>query len=267
MSSSSPKIWSVIAPQWDAGKTTVASALVEILDSYGGAIGMKPRSNYRLPIYLDSFLESDRPNSTMVCGDANEINKFSSVFHKSEVELVAPIQIISDVHWSKSFLMRKGSAQIGKRKITLSDDAERFLLDKELMPEIRPFEGVDFKSAERRLIEWRKLSAEAEPYIEASFNYLCKKKPGHIVLEGAGGTIPIWRKKQTLENVVLILDFRIYVAEGANIVVSNPKHELVKFEHIAQALREIKFKTKKLPHVASSNRHSIAKDVLMHLLS
>lgn len=262
-----PEEWYVLGSWMDAGKTTVGSALVRILEEQSGAtIAIKPRSNYRWHAYADDWIDWKQHSDLMSCSDTIELNAYSTLFSRDDVELAAPCQFISSSGWRAGLFVRCGSKKANNRQLFLSVNKAPELLDASFGEGCNPFSAISFQNSLKLDFNWNLSHERTAIFIESSLNKILERKPNNIVFEGAGPKVPTWRDSHVMKNIVLVSNFTIHVFRNVNVVVRNSSDRLTNLNDIISFLQSVPRKSSKLRFVAPDDRREEAYNTLKNLL-
>lgn len=263
------EMWWVIGTGTDAGKTTVAAALVDILSEQGSTAGFKPRANSRFHKYVEEFLTHPADTTKMVCGDARSLITFSNVCSPDDIEVVVPFQMLSSDNWQTTYLTRLGSDAIGSRELYYgTSDSDEVFFPPIYGTMASPFAFLPSDQPPIRKFNWREVGALSNECIHRSYQHLMKREPSFLVCEGAGGYLPIWSQQPVVDHIVLVGDFKVTLFPNCQLQMRYDGSQLPTFQAIAPKLNEIKAKSKtiRLPFAHPDDQHEAAKQTLQSLM-
>ena len=262
-------MWWVIGTDVDVGKTTIASALVDILSEAGTVIGFKPRANYQYHKYIAETFQHGADPSKMICGDGFSLIKYSNLCSDDEIEVVVPFQMVSSAGFRQNYLTRFGSEAIGTRAFYAGTENKSLLRS----PKIygtgpQPFAFLPPGTLPVRPFNWLTAAAVSDACITKSYQYLMQKEPSSFVCEGAGAFLPIWAQQPVVNHIVLVDSFRITLFANCDLELRHEADELPMARRIAPQLEALSAQSKSaiLPFAPPQHRHDAAKQTLGRLL-
>lgn len=251
----------------DAGKTTVGSALVRILEEKSGAsFAIKPRSNYRWHAYADDWVDWNYRADLMSCSDTMQLNAHSTLFSHHDVELAAPCQFISSSGWKYCLFLRCGSKKTNNRQLFLSNQSATELSRNSFGEDCYPFDVENFNKTLKLDFGWNSSHTRTSPYIESSVSQILDRKPQNLVFEGAGPKVPTWRKDHLMKNIVVVSNFTVHVFQNVNLVVRNASDRLTNLKDLTPLFRSACRKSGRMRFVEPDSRNEEAYSTLKKLL-
>lgn len=201
-----PELFWVVGDGTDVGKTTVAAALVRLLNKRGRrTIAFKPYALTRFSSAVDFLIRECPPEKARLFGsDSLELAMSSPHTTAEMADLIAPCNAFSFPTWSFKFLIRVGSARTGNLRYFTSARARELLHRSDfqaLMKRIHlPLDKAEI-IAERDMALAPSLFSKAK---SVAFDQLRQMQPDAIVFEGAGELLPIWRGGPTVNHVITL---------------------------------------------------------------
>ncbi|MCP9482668.1 hypothetical protein NNA36_11920 [Shimia sp. CNT1-13L.2] len=262
--------WWVIGNGMDAGKTTIASTLIQLLDARKSAIGFKPRAHYRIHKYFEDFFAYSSNERLMNCGDGYHLSTNSSLSSVDDIELLVPFQMISSMNFKVPYLVRSGSDQIARRTILTSPFLHDFLktpLDANTADPMAFLQHADTRDQEIGF-KFPRSYRQSQDCIEQSFAKLQERQPAHIVIEGAGQFLPLWRKNTLVNHLVIVGGFEVQLYHNIGLELHWKQPELPQYGHLLPHLTKQQLtKSASIPITTPDRYTAVAKSVLEGLLS
>jgi hypothetical protein len=244
---SRPTIFWVVAEATNAGKTTIAEALIKILNrSNIPALGFKPFGGLDLHQDFD-FIADQYPllEAKLYGKDALRLAQASSLTSAELVEVVGPsyrLSCLGDVA-----LVRKGAALLGNRSFWRPAGPTKFGSS---LPELEALTGLPFtKALPTKLRGAKELDLLEVEKVTESYNYLLQLNPAAIVMEGASAHLPFWRQGPAVNNVFYIDGDELLLYANIDWTFRFPLQirRLLKFRKATPRAREIKTVLKRFP--------------------
>jgi len=198
----------VIGNTTNVGKTTVASALVRVLNDRGQkTVGFKPVGGIYLYESVDFIIDNYKNSDCTIYGnDSVKLSDASPISNDKLLELISPVYYLMFPRFPSFIMARTGSKILNNitfYKTDLMDSLRqrhdiKFIIDQASLPinaakliKNAPFDRND------KIIS-KKTSK--------SYKYLVNLGAEAVVIEGAGRFIPIWKNNPTLNHLFLIAD-------------------------------------------------------------
>lgn len=201
-----PDIYWVTGDQTDSGKTTLAAALIRVLNqNQMSALGFKPYGGANLRDIVDFMLTNfPKTNCAAYGSDALQLTRASPLTSDEDIDLVAPAYIFYYPDWRNCLFARTGSTRLGNIKYYKTNDASayleradfRFLLKNAGVPisQSQIVEKLDFMG----ILEL------AGKDVGSAFRHLVAMGPDAIVCEGASQFVPTWEDCPPANHVLYI---------------------------------------------------------------
>lgn len=228
----SSNVFWVVALNTNAGKTSLASALIRVLNEKGiPALGFKPIVGMRYSEGVDNFHLYDSRKCGLHGSDATKLCYASPITQDVMPSVIAPNQLLFRNNIKEPLLTRMGSPQLGNLtyyKGSYLDDFIKIPKIKDTLQKSVPIEN---------LADWL-MPEEQRPveFIASALNFLESLGPEEIVMEGAGPLLPSFKGVNHAKNILLIQGNRITFFENIDIQI-HIKHE--KLIHIEQILPKL----------------------------
>jgi hypothetical protein len=206
-----PEIFWVIGDGTDVEKTTIAAALVRLLNKQGRrTIPFKPYALTRFSGAVDFLIRECPPEKARLFGgDSLELAVSSPHTTAEMADLIAPCNAFSFPTWSFKFLIRAGSSRTGNVRYFTSARARELLVREDfqkLMERIHlPLDKAEI-IGEAAMANAPGLFPEAK---SVAFDHIRQMGPDAIVFEGAGELLPIWHGCPTVNHVITLRGGRI----------------------------------------------------------
>ncbi|MBT9288283.1 hypothetical protein [Prosthecodimorpha staleyi] len=198
-----PRIIWVVGDGTEAGKSTVAMALIRLLNRNGvRTIPMKPYSASQLTLLPDRLAIRDPAKTAPeVGGDAMRLSR-TSPLTDGYFDLVAPISFVCHPTFRTTVAARSGSLLLGNMVYYRPEPAwpqpEPEIVADAIgklgvpLASARPWPGLNFRDAPR-------LDQAA---VLAAYRWLLRLEPHTMVIEGAGAFLPAFDGMPTIDHVV-----------------------------------------------------------------
>ncbi len=209
--SGGPAIYWVVGNGTDVGKTTVATALIKVLNARGErTIGFKPYAASLLLSIIDFMVEKYPLTPCKLFGnDAWELTMASPLTGPEMIDLVAPIQLLCYPNWQSAILVRGGSLLLDNVEYLCSDNGAA-LRDRTDFQALARVTGLPLGEAVVRdglgLDEAAHLSPEKP---KQAFARLLDLGVDAVVCEGAGKWLPLWQDCPAANHVLEVADGRV----------------------------------------------------------
>ena len=209
--SGGPAIYWVVGNGTDVGKTTVATALIKVLNARGQrTIGFKPYAASLLHTIIDFMVEKYPKVPCKLFGnDAWELTMASPLTGPEMIDLVAPVQLLCYPNWQSAILVRSGSFLLDNVEYLCSDNgaALRERTDFQALARVTGFPlGEAVVRNGLGLDETAHLSPEKP---KQAFGRLLELGVDAVVCEGAGGWLPVWQDCPVANHVLEVADGRV----------------------------------------------------------
>ena len=205
-SSPAPEIYWVVGSGTDVGKTTVATALIRVLNSQGRrTVGFKPFAASLLQDLVDFMIEKYPGSPSKLFGkDAWKLATASPLTGPDMVDLVVPAQILCYPFWPSAVLVRSGSASLGNVEYFCSEQGAK-LKNRQDLQRIIKKSGLPFDQAQvtEKLTIGYGARRDAEKK-QRAFNALLGLGVDAVVCEGAGSWLPIWPECPTVNHLFVV---------------------------------------------------------------
>ena len=209
--SGGPAIYWVVGNGTDVGKTTVATALIKVLNARGQrTIGFKPYAASLLHTIIDFMIEKYPEGPCKLFGnDAWELTAASPLTGPEMIDLVAPVQLLCYPSWQSAILVRSGSLLLDNVEYFCSDNGAA-LRERTDFQALARVTGLPLGEAVVRdglgLDESARLSPEKP---KQAFARLLDLGVDAVVCEGAGGWLPVWQDCPAANHVLEVADGRV----------------------------------------------------------
>lgn len=213
-----PEIFWVIGTGTDAGKTTIACALIRFLNRIGiSAVGFKPYAKTLFRDGVDFLAATCPPHNRVLFGsDAYALATASPLTPVEMGEVIAPCHQFSYPAWGNVFLTRLGSGYLGDVEFLRTPLAQDLML----RPDFRRLaERIYLPIADARMMESRIgfYSEETDAVKAAAFSALVELGSDAIVCEGAKDYLPIFRGAPVADHLVIVYETRIEFYRSINV--------------------------------------------------
>ena len=208
-----PEIYWVIGDATNAGKTTIATALLRVLNREGiPAVAFKPFGGSLLRDLVDLMLARYPDTRCGMFGDdALRLTEASSLTGPDHIDIVSPVQCVYHPNWRSPLLMRTGSAKLGN--LTLAHDARRetLLRRADISALLRRARLAGSKPQHFPDVRFAGLPGYAGDAVQRAFAHLAELAPGAIVCEGAAGFTPAWAGGPGPNHVLLVEGGKVHL--------------------------------------------------------
>jgi hypothetical protein len=265
------EIYWVVGLGQNVGKTTMAAALIRVLNRAGRpAIGFKPFAAGLLRDLVDFALEHYPTDRCAVFGqDALQLARASPLTPAGSEDLVGPAQLLCFPDWGSVLLARTGSAALGNVTFFANAGLARFLGRPDIA-QLAARMGIPAASAVRRtgirLGEVLALAPDAQP---AAWGRLAGRGASAMVCEGAGHYLPVWRGSPRVDHLFLLTGSAVLLYPGLRLDLScGPGLSLRTVEDLAPALQAAADARLAAPHVVApaARREALAEQIVENLL-
>lgn len=233
-------IYWVVGNGTGVGKTTIASALIKVLNASGDrSIGFKPFAASLLQDLVDFMIEKYPGSRSKLYGnDAWELTMASPLTGADLVDLVVPTQLLCYPTWQSTVLMRTGSASLNNVEYFCSEYGDT-LKDRPDLQDIIARSGLPFGEAVVRESIGLDLSASVSPEKpKQAFNCLLDIGVDAVVCEGAGSWLPIWQDCPAVNHVIFVADGMVIFFPGLDLSFSfDPTEALHGVDTLAEVLK------------------------------
>ena len=227
------KIFWVIASTTNAGKTSLASSLIRILNNKGvSALGFKPIAGMRYSEGVKDFHLYDSLHCGLYGSDANKLCSASPLTRDVMPSIIAPSQLLFKNNIMQPILYRMGSTQLGDLTYYKGRFLDNFIKDpniKSTLAKQIPISGHTCWPTEEK--------KQSSQFISTSLDYLKSLKPQEIVMEGAGPFLPSFKGVNKVNNVFLIIADKIHYFENINITFTQKNSTPIPIEPFLQKIR------------------------------
>lgn len=201
-----PEVYWVVAGRTNAGKTTVAAALIKYLNKIGRrAVGFKPFGGMVLAENFDFICNNFRAGGRQLYGiDAVRLAEASPLTDTNLVEVIGPSYRLVD--GNSVVLVRKGSLLLNNRSFLKPRSTARFD-ERDDIKRLVLGTGLPFRDA--GIIEStnpRQIDVIEEDKVTQSFLWLKSLGIDAVVMEGASSYLPIWNRGPAVDHVFEIID-------------------------------------------------------------
>ncbi|MDB5873925.1 MAG: hypothetical protein JWQ07_3367 [Ramlibacter sp.] len=189
-----PEIYWVIGDGTDVGKTTIASALVRVLNRGGTpTVGFKPYAAALLRNLVDLMVSKYPSSACKLYGaDALALAEASPLTTADHVDLVSPVQYLCHPDWPSTLMVRTGSSCLGNTEYFASDSMLSLAKRGDIQALIER-SGLPLDQSVRvAKIEYQRASALAQKKVQQAFGRLVEMGPATVVCEGAAMFLPSW---------------------------------------------------------------------------
>ena len=206
--SEGPTVYWVVGNGTDVGKTTVATALIKVLNARGQrTIGFKPYAASLLHTIIDFMIEKyPRVPCKLFGNDAWELTAASPLTGPEMIDLVAPVQLLCYPNWQNTILVRSGSLLLDNVEYFCSENGAALRERTDFQALVR-VTGLPLDEAAVRgglgLDEAARLSPEKP---KQAFARLLDLGVDAVVCEGAGGWLPVWQDCPAANHVLEVAD-------------------------------------------------------------
>ena len=216
---SNPAIVWIIGDRTDAGKTTLAVAVIRALNAEGKkSIGFKPYAGTNTTVIIDMLAQRHKITlSRLWAPDTVRLSHPSFLDDLSMVEVLNPsYRLAKD---GQVLLVRKGSLYCGDRKF-LRPVSRHPLHSKSQLDELAAEMDIPVGDIhEVECVHARELDQLSTERIESSLKAICKLGPKVVVIEGASEFLPAWRGCPSPDVIFAISGDWVFSAFGHNIKI------------------------------------------------
>lgn len=202
-----PTIYWVIGNETNAGKTTIASALIKVLNERGSkTIGFKPFAASRLQDVLDLMLEEYPTSpSKLFGGDAWKLTMASPWTGVDCLDLVVPVQALCYPNWESIIMVRTGSHRLENVAYycTRRAAALKNRVDVQSFARISGL-PLDNSTILKEDVGFQFAAGMAPEKQRHAFAALLDIGVDTVVCEGAGHWLPMWPGCPTPNHLILV---------------------------------------------------------------
>lgn len=264
----------VIGNTTNAGKTTLASALIRALNETDQpAIGFKPYSLVRFTEQAD-IAQSLYGQTTCRCfgSDGVQLARASPLLSNDDLELIQPVVFCSFPKYKHTVLLRTGAQQLDNRSFKRPSLARNHLT----IPNFAELlETVSNGSAQltsggtsEPKLDFRFAPHWGRDVVEASLAHLLARTGAkHVVCEGAGIFLPNWQSQRRVKHAVYIHEHTVRFWFDVNIAVDSPDRRLQTANTLLAQLTDITPTVLQLPICATAERDEVATNLIKRTLA
>ncbi|MFZ6818930.1 hypothetical protein [Undibacterium sp. Ji22W] len=220
MENKPPEIYWVVATHTNAGKTTLAAALIRVLNALGcPTVGFKPFAGMRLRDGVDFLSSQSRElNHRMAFSDGALLSQASPLTAGEYVDVVVPRQLIFKDSVRDTFLLRTGSQTLHNVEVWTNEQGQALAKRADVAYLI---EKMNLPFAQARILEpiARPRSAVGREKAEQAFAYLKTWQPQAIVCEGAGPWLPVWQDQACVNHVFMLTADSLHFYRDADLQI------------------------------------------------
>lgn len=237
-----PEIFWVVGNDTDVGKTTLSTALIRNLNRRGKkTVGFKPHAGVSFVRHIDFMLEFYRRNECRVFGeDALRLAQASPLTTDELVEVIAPSYRVHFPTVRHTVLARVGAKILGNRQFFRSRTTTEFPRRADIA---RLTEMIGLPFDEAVVLE------EGAPRIDLmlheerarAFGYLRDLGAESMVLEGAGGFLPVWFGGPMPNHVLVVTEdvIHFFPNVSVHVDVQQPNGRVASTRVLLQRLAEV----------------------------
>lgn len=261
-------IW-VTGEGTDFGKTTLAAALVRVLNRAGlPTVGMKPYAVARLRDLVDDMLTRGASAPVMPMPlDGLALASSSPLTPTDRVDLVSPVRLVTHPGWLDAVTLQIGSRCLGQTRHYRFKALDEWSADADIRRLAAAGWAID--SAERRdSMDTLDLPQWGEAAVQQAHEALLQLGARCIVCEGASRFSPAWRGSPTVDHLLHVAAGRITWIPDIQMVVGDrhrprlePVHTLLRGLPRQPATRVARW-----PLAPHAERASVAETVVEALL-
>jgi hypothetical protein len=197
----------VIGQGTDVGKTTLATALLRVLNRHRHpAIGFKPYSAILLTPLANAIWE-DKParKGNIIGNDSVNLANASPLTGLEDVECIVPVQYVCHPNYHSAIFARTGSRIIGDRRLLRSDHQGAFL-DRPDLAALLDRNGIALdEMARAKHLKLSSCPGHSHDQVDASYRQLASRDPtAAVVCEGIGPFLPLWRGIPVIDHLFFI---------------------------------------------------------------
>jgi hypothetical protein len=260
----------VIGQGTDVGKTTLATALLRILNRrHYPALGFKPYSATLLTSVIDAMCDPDATDKGKLFGsDAVDLATHSPLTGIADVECIVPVQYICYPNFHSAIVARIGSDIIGDR-LCLRSDHQRAFLDRSDIVAI--FDRNDAPTRDMVSADHLRLStcpARSQDHVARSYRNLASRDGvTAIICEGVGQFLPLWRGMPVIDHLFYVEMSSVRFFPNIRLDLKVEQHDtLYSCKLIDHVLRGDGGLFELLPMVDTAQRERVAEEVVDNLL-
>jgi hypothetical protein len=260
----------VIGPRTDAGKTTIATALVRQLNRRGcPALGFKPYSATLLADLVDRIHDPGADAAGRILGeDATSLARSSPLTEVADAECIVPVQYVCHPNYHRAVVARVGSATIGERRILRcdrqgaclgrADVVALFIANGTPIGEMEPADHLMLSTA----------PSLGGDLVDKSYRLLAARDGvAATVCEGAGPFLPSWSGMPVVDHVVQLDEGVVRFFPNIRLNLAGEQRETL---HAARTIERLLAGRQGLsaafPLVPSDRREPLADEVVERLL-
>jgi hypothetical protein len=260
----------VIGPRTEVGKTTLAAALLRVLNRRRcGALGFKPYSATLFAGAIERMCDPQSPTKSSLVGkDARTLADSSPLTGVADAECIVPVQYICHPHYHSAMIARIGSRTIDDRRCIKSDDHRDFLARSDvasIFDRNRSSTG-DMESSPN--LAFSKAPADGRDLVAKSYEALVSRSGVDVVVcEGAGQFLPLWRGAPVVDHILHV--DTVAVRLFPNIRLSSDTRQLETLRSgktIDYILRDAGGVSTVFPMVPTSQRELVAEETVETLM-
>lgn len=265
-----PQTYWVIGTGTNVGKTTVATALISILNSRGIAtIGFKPFSAAKLPDIMDILDDPKFALNNLICSsDGLSLSASSLGVGELEAELVHPVLFVCYPDYSDTFIIRSGSRISGdvcywrgEHSDDVLGNAALFLTRKHLQLE----NWKSFPVSRYGFLDARRLGSEN---VERCYQHLLNAKRLKVVVcEGAAYFLPQWGASQSVNHIILVSSDTVTFYRDLDLEVPEQPSMVKSSLFLRDVLRKCSAKSVSVPYPRSTDPKATSASVVDRLLA
>lgn len=265
-----PVVYWVIGDETDVGKTTVATALIRVLNQNQiPTVGFKPFGGSSLRDVADFMVDRFPGSSCAAYGpDALKLAKSSPLTSEEHVDLVAPAYFFYYPN-SKTFLLaRTGSASLGNVEYYKSEVTRPIFERPDIQTLFQKARVPIAKAQTLKKIWYYGVHVLARKKIADAFRQLVTGDTKAVVCEGAWYFLPSWEDCPVANHVLLISSGVLHFYPNMNFSLGKERSgqvttagEVVKWARNAQARHSLSFCIAPQPHL-----HKMTEELVENLI-
>jgi hypothetical protein len=264
------ELYWVIGSLTNVGKTTIAAALLRILNRRQcPALAFKPYSATLLTTRIDAMCDPDpRTRGYLFGNDAEDLANSSPLTGISDVECIVPVQYICHPHYNNAIVARIGSRIINNRKF-FKNDHQREMLSRSDLVSIFDLNDTPIRDmAASDQIKISTFPTNNQEVVESSYRSLASRdRVAAIVCEGVGQFLPLWRGGPTVDHIFHVGINRVRFFPHIRLNLAIERHvSLRSSKTIENILGDCGGVSAVLPLARTSQRELVAEELVEGLL-
>jgi hypothetical protein len=214
-----PMVYWVIGNGTDVGKTTLATALIRVLNARGvRTVGFKPFGGSMLQGMVDFMLRTYPGAPSKLFGtDAWALTDASPLTDTSLLDVVCPVFMVTHGTWDNVVLMRTGSDTLGDCQYVCNANGAK-LKDRADVRELIARTGLPFDTATvAAAVGMRAGTGDAWTKTTRAYGRLLEFGVDAVVVEGNSRWLPLWPECPAIDHLVLVANGLVTLVPGLDI--------------------------------------------------